>query len=112
MSIEKNMPLAPAKRALAATQVIAKLAQLDGWKLHGDSADVAIEKMFSFAGYLETIAFVNAVAFIAQRQDHHPAMLVGYNTCSVRFNSHDVQGISQRDFDCAALVDALMSKPA
>jgi 4a-hydroxytetrahydrobiopterin dehydratase len=94
--------------ALSATQVIAGLAKLDGWKLHGDGADVAIEKTFPFKNYLRTIAFVNAVAFIAEQQAHHPELLVRYNRCSVRFNTHDVQGITQSDFACAALVDALL----
>ena len=99
----------PARRAaLSATQVIAGLAKLNGWKLHGDGAEVAIEKTYLFRNYLRTMAFVNAVAFIAEQQDHHPELLVRYNRCSVRFNTHDVQGISQSDFACAALVDALL----
>jgi 4a-hydroxytetrahydrobiopterin dehydratase len=94
--------------ALSATQVIAGLAQLNGWKLHGDGADLAIEKTFPFKNYLRTMAFVNAIAYIAEQQDHHPELLVRYGTCSVRFNTHDVQGITQSDFTCAALVDALV----
>ena len=96
------------RQVLRATQVIAGLAKLDGWKLHGDGADVAIEKTFAFKNYLRTMAFVNAIAYIAEQQDHHPELLVRYNTCSVRFNTHDVQGITQSDFACAALVDALL----
>jgi 4a-hydroxytetrahydrobiopterin dehydratase len=96
------------RQVLSATQVIAGLAKLDGWKLHGDGADVAIEKTFAFKNYLRTMAFVNAIAYTAEQQDHHPELLVRYNTCSVRFNSHDVQGITQSDFACAALVDALL----
>ncbi|NVO08050.1 MAG: 4a-hydroxytetrahydrobiopterin dehydratase [Rhodoferax sp.] len=99
---------APAQRKLlSAPQVIAALAQLDGWKLHGDGADVAIEKTFAFKNFLRTMSFVNAVAYIAEQQDHHPELLVTYGNCSVRFNTHDVQGITQTDFACAALVDAL-----
>ncbi len=98
----------PLRQALSATQVIAGLAKLDGWKLHGDGADVAIEKTFAFKNYLRTMAFVNAIAYIAEQQDHHPELLVRYNTCSVRFNTHDVRGITQSDFACAALVDALL----
>ena len=101
--------------ALTATQIIAKLAHLNGWKLSGGDADshgnaqtVAIEKTFTFANYFETIAFVNAVAFVAHSQDHHPDMLVNYNRCVVRFNTHDVKGISQTDFDCATQIDALL----
>ncbi len=99
------------RTALSATQVIAGIAKLNGWKLHGDGAEVAIEKTFTFKNYLRTMAFVNAIAFIAEQQDHHPALLVQYGSCSVRFNTHDVQGITQSDFACAALVDALLPTP-
>jgi 4a-hydroxytetrahydrobiopterin dehydratase len=97
--------------ALTATQIIAKLAHLNGWKLSGGDADgqvVAIEKTFTFANYFETIAFVNVVAFVAHTHDHHPDLSVYYNRCVVRFNTHDVKGISQTDFDCATQIDALL----
>ncbi len=102
-----NQPSTPVRIALSATQLIASLAKLEGWKLHGDGADIAIEKTFTFANYLQSMAFANAVAYLAEQQDHHPAMLVQYGSCSVRFNTHDVNGISKTDFECAALVDAL-----
>jgi 4a-hydroxytetrahydrobiopterin dehydratase len=54
------------------------------------------------------MAFVNAVAFVAHREDHHPDLSVHYNRCVVRFNTHDVGGISESDFECAARVDALL----
>jgi len=101
--------LAPARRALTATEVVASLANLEGWMLTGDGAAVAIEKTYAFANYDETISFVNAVAFIAHRQDHHPDLSVHFNRCVVRFNTHDVGGISRTDFDCAARVDALLA---
>jgi 4a-hydroxytetrahydrobiopterin dehydratase len=94
---------------LSATQVIAGLAKLEGWKLHGDGAEVAIEKTYRFKNFLRTMAFANAVAYIAEQQDHHPEMLIGYQQCSVRYNTHDVKGITQSDFTCAALIDALAS---
>ncbi|MES3010246.1 MAG: 4a-hydroxytetrahydrobiopterin dehydratase [Pseudomonadota bacterium] len=97
------------RRALSATEVVTRLAALDGWHLTGDGPAVAIEKRFSFANYFETLAFVNAVAFIAHRHDHHPELQVYYNRCVVRFNTHDVAGISSTDFDCAAQVDALLA---
>lgn len=102
------MPLAPVHTALSATQVIAQLAKLDNWKLFGDGPDVAIEKTFHLRGFLETMAFVNAVAYIAHRRNHHPELLVHYNRCSVRWCTHDVQGISLTDFECAVQVDALI----
>nr|MDP2190255.1 4a-hydroxytetrahydrobiopterin dehydratase [Rhodoferax sp.] len=97
------------RRALTATQVVAKLAQLEGWTLTGEDAAVAIQKTFTFANYYETLSFVNAVAFIAHAQDHHPDLSVHFSRCVVRFNTHDVGGISITDFDCAARVDALLA---
>ena len=106
------MPSAPVRTALTATQIIASLAKTEGWKLHGDGADVAIEKTYRFENFLKTMAFVNAIAYIAEQQDHHPELLLTYSSCSVRFNTHDVLGVSRSDFECAALVDALIGAPA
>ena len=103
------MQSARIRTALSATQVIAGLAALDGWKLHGDGADIAIEKTYQFDSFLRTMAFVNAVAYLSERHDHHPELLVNYRRCSVRFRTHDVQGVSRSDFECAALVDALQT---
>jgi 4a-hydroxytetrahydrobiopterin dehydratase len=97
------------RRALTPTEVVTRMAGVPGWRLNGDGSDVAIEKTFSFANYYETLAFVNAVAYIAHTQDHHPDLSVHYSRCVVRFNTHDVQGLSDSDFACAALVDALVA---
>lgn len=96
------------RRALTASEVVTQLAKLEGWRLAGDGPAVAIEKTFSFDNYYETISFVNALAFIANRQNHHPDLSVHYARCQVRFNTHDVSGISMTDFECAAAVDALL----
>ena len=97
------------RRALTATEIVANLAKLEGWSLSGDGANVAIEKTYRFANYYETISFVNALAFIANAQDHHPDLSVHYNRCVVRLNTHDVNGISATDFECAAQFDALVA---
>jgi 4a-hydroxytetrahydrobiopterin dehydratase len=97
------------RRALKPTEVVTRLGALPGWRLTGDGADVAIEKIFTFKDYHQTIAFVNAVAFIAHRQDHHPDLSVHYNRCVVRWRTHDVQGLSETDFACAAQVDGLLA---
>jgi 4a-hydroxytetrahydrobiopterin dehydratase len=97
------------RRALSPTEVVTRLAKVQGWQLVGNGADVAIEKIFRFANYHETLAFVNAVAFIAHTQDHHPELTVGYNRCAVRWNTHDVSGLSDTDFACAERVDALLA---
>ena len=112
IKIVSNKSVASVLLALTATQIIAKLALLEGWRLSGgdeDGASLAIEKSFTFDNYFETMAFVNAVAFIAHVQDHHPDLSVHYNRCVVRFNTHDVGGISITDFDCAMQIDALVA---
>jgi 4a-hydroxytetrahydrobiopterin dehydratase len=87
-----------------ADQIAQHLAQAAGWTL----VDGALQKGFDFADYHHTMAFVNAVAWVAHVEDHHPDLAVSYNRCTVRFNTHSVGGISINDFICAAKVDALL----
>jgi 4a-hydroxytetrahydrobiopterin dehydratase len=82
------------------------LAALPEWHLAADSGE--IRKEFRFADYFHTIAFVNAVASIAHREDHHPDLEVAYNRCVVRFSTHDVGGLSLNDVICAARVEDLL----
>ncbi len=96
------------RRALTASEVVTQLSQIPGWVLSGDGADVAIEKTFLFANYFETMAFVNGVALVAHTQDHHPDLSVHYSRCVVRFNTHDVNGLSATDFECARRIEALL----
>lgn len=108
-SLKKKGWTALARRALTATEIVANLAKTEGWKLTGDGSSVAIEKTFTFKNYYQTMAFVNAVAFIAHVQDHHPDLFVHYGRCVVRFNTHDVGGLSVTDFDCATQIEALLT---
>lgn len=89
---------------MAAAQIETHLAQAPGWAL----VDGAIQKRYDFADYHRTMAFVNAVAWVAHVEDHHPDLAVSYNRCTVRFNTHSVGGISINDFICAAKLDALL----
>ena len=103
-------PVHQNRRALSATEIVTQLSKLNGeqplgWRL----IDGALEKTFSFKNYYETMAFVNALAFIAHAEDHHPDLAVSYSKCTVRFNTHDVNGISASDFFCASKVDALLA---
>lgn len=98
-------------RALSATEIVANLAKLEGWTLSGDGDSLAIEKPFGFANYYQTIAFVNAVAFIAHAQDHQPELVVQQRQCLIRWRTDDVHGISLADFECARRVDALQPEP-
>jgi len=98
------------RRALSATEIVTQLSQLNGeqalgWRL----IDGSLEKTYSFKNFHETMGFVNAVAFIANAEDHHPDLALSYGKCTVRFNTHDVQGISVSDFFCASRVDALLA---
>jgi 4a-hydroxytetrahydrobiopterin dehydratase len=89
--------------AIGAAAVQAQLAAVPDWALREGS----LVREYRFADYYETIAFVNALAWVVHREDHHPDLLVGYNRCEVRFNTHSVGGISLNDFICAAKADAL-----
>jgi 4a-hydroxytetrahydrobiopterin dehydratase len=81
------------------------LAQTPGWEKVEGKEEIA--KTFTFKNYYETMAFVNAVAFIANREDHHPDMEVSYKQCRVRYSTHAIKGLSENDFICAAKVNAL-----
>jgi 4a-hydroxytetrahydrobiopterin dehydratase len=89
---------------MPADQIAIHLALVPGWAL----VDDAIQRQYIFRDYHRTMAFVNALAWIAHAEDHHPDLLVSYNRCTVRFNTHSVGGLSLNDFICAAKVDALL----
>ena len=84
-------------------EVTQHLAHAPGWVL----ADGAIQKRFDFGDYHRTMAFVNALAWISHREDHHPDLQVGYNKCRVEYSTHAIGGLSENDFICAAKADAL-----
>jgi len=76
------------------------------WALNEDATE--IRRDFRFKGYYRTMAFVNAVAWIANQEDHHPDLEVGWGHCLVRFSTHSIKGLSENDFICAAKIDALL----
>lgn len=90
---------------LAEARVRELLLEVPGWELTEDGH--ALGKTFAFEDYYRTMAFVNALAFMAHRQDHHPDLGVHYDRCVVRYSTHDVGGLSENDFICAAKADAL-----
>ena len=83
------------------------LAELNQWHLIENGS--ALQKTVPFENYYQTMAFVNALAFMAHREDHHPDLGVHYNRCVIRYSTHDVGGLSLNDFICAAKVDALLA---
>jgi 4a-hydroxytetrahydrobiopterin dehydratase len=84
------------------------LPDVPGWELVEDAH--ALVKTFRFRDYYRTLAFVNALAYIANREDHHPDLGVHYDHCVVRYSTHDVGGLSENDFICAAKADALVDQ--
>ena len=94
----------PNAPALPVDAIDALLDQLPGWAV----IDGALQSSFSFRNYYETIAFVNALAWISHQQDHHPDLMVSYKLCAVKYTTHSAQGaLSMNDFICAAKVSAL-----
>jgi 4a-hydroxytetrahydrobiopterin dehydratase len=86
-----------------AAQTKEMLAELKGWI----AEDGKLVKLYPFRNYYETMAFVNALAWISHREDHHPDLQVGYNKCRVEYATHSIGGLSENDFICAAKCDAL-----
>ena len=80
------------------------LKDLKGWNIENGK----LAKVFPFKNYYETMAFVNALAWISHREDHHPDLGVHYNKCRVEYSTHAIGGLSENDFICAAKCDALL----
>ncbi len=81
------------------------LKELGGWSLTPDGR--AIRRAFAFKDFYRTMSFVNALAHIANIEDHHPDLEVGYNYCRVLFTTHAIKGLSENDFICAAKIDRI-----
>jgi 4a-hydroxytetrahydrobiopterin dehydratase len=90
---------------LGADELAKHLETLSAWQLRGDR----IEKVFAFADYYETMAFVNALAWISHREDHHPDLSVHYNRCVVMYSTHSAGGVTLNDVVCAAKAERLFS---
>ncbi len=103
LSEKKGLPCEGGVSPLGPEQVERLLQQLDGWELSGDT----IQKTYRFKDYHQTIAFVNATAWVSHREGHHPDLDVGYEHCSIRYTTHAIGGLSENDFICAAKIDRL-----
>ena len=80
------------------------LKSLSGWSVE----DGKLVKLYPFSNYYKTMAFVNSLAWISHREDHHPDLMVGYNKCRVEYSTHAIGGLSENDFICAAKADSLL----
>jgi 4a-hydroxytetrahydrobiopterin dehydratase len=90
---------------LSTNEVNHFLNQVDHWTISHDGT--FISKKFTFKGFYKTMAFVNAIAWIANQEGHHPDMEIGYNYCLVKYTTHAINGLTKNDFICAAKIDKL-----
>ncbi len=82
-----------------------KLAELNGWRLDGN----AIKKSWQFRDFSEAMRFINKVAELAEKHDHHPELFNVYNRVELRFSTHDAGGLTEKDFAIAKAIDELTS---
>lgn len=98
--------------AASDAEVREALALLPAWQLEGGR----LVRTFGFRNYHQTLAFVNAIAVMIHAEDHHPELVVGYNRCTVRYDTHSVNagkgGLSANDFICAAKIDQIFAQHA
>ena len=107
LKVKQCKPCHGGEQPLSIERVTALLSQLPEWKLSADNKE--IQRRYKFKGFYRTMAFINAMAWIANNEGHHPDFSAGFNYCLVKFTTHDIDGLSENDFICAAKVDALLN---
>lgn len=105
LATKKCQSCTTAEGKLDQTQVADLLQQVPGWAVEGDE----LRRTFKFKNYYESLAFVNATAWVSHREDHHPDIELGYNKVTMRYSTHSVGGLTENDFICAAKINALMT---
>ncbi|MEE4331602.1 MAG: 4a-hydroxytetrahydrobiopterin dehydratase [Wenzhouxiangella sp.] len=103
---KKCAPCEGGTEPLSGDDIEPLLAQIPGWQV--DSEGKKIFRRFEFKGFYKTMAFINAMAWIANKEAHHPDFEAGYNFCLVHFTTHAIDGLSENDFICAAKLNALL----
>lgn len=98
-------PCAAETKPLDEQQAETLLKELNDWQINESATQIT--KTFEFKNFYRTMAFVNAVAWIANKENHHPDLQVSYNRCAISFETHAINGLSENDFICAAKIDAL-----
>jgi len=104
--LSRKMRESDGSRACQAGEVQVQLAELAAWQL----CSGALERNFAFGDFHDVMAFVNALAWMIHGENHHPDLVLGYNRCTVRWHTHSVNGISEKDFVCAARTDAIFGR--
>ena len=92
----------PLDESLATQQ----LDQVPGWEITGDNK--SIKRTIKFEDFAATMSFINAMAYMAEQQGHHPDFSAGYGSCEVSYTTHAIGGLSENDFICAAKINELL----
>lgn len=107
LNTKRCLPCESGVKPLSPKECSALLSKLNDWSINDNHT--WIHRRLSFDDFYQTMTFVNAVAFIANKEGHHPDIECGYNYCVIRYQTHAIQGLSENDFICAAKIDALLS---
>ena len=107
LSRQHCKPCARGTEPLTREQALNLMDQVPGWLLNDTASEIS--RTFRFSNFYETMAFVNALAWVAHREDHHPDIEVGYNRCHVRYTTHAIKGLSHNDLICSAKINRLQN---
>jgi 4a-hydroxytetrahydrobiopterin dehydratase len=88
---------------LTEAEILAKLPMAKGWERHGDM----LVRTWQFPSFRRAIEFVNQVAGLAEKTDHHPELIVKYRTVRIEMSTHDVGGLTERDFSLIGEINEL-----
>lgn len=105
---KRCVPCEGGAEPLSSDDIALLLKHVSGWEVSDDQK--SLHKAFQFKGFYRTMAFVNAVAWIANKENHHPDMELGYNYCNVTYTTHAINGLSENDFICASKIDQLLAE--
>ena len=105
--VKRCLPCEGGIKPLNDKEIESLLAKTPAWELNTAGE---IERVFKFKNYYHTIAFVNAIAWMAHHENHHPDLEVGYDNCRVRYSTHAIQGLSENDFICASKVNKIFQQ--
>jgi 4a-hydroxytetrahydrobiopterin dehydratase len=110
LTTQRCLPCEGGVPALSAAEKQTLLKDVPQWQLSTDGTELF--RQYKFRNYYQTMAFVNALAWMAHQENHHPDLQIGYDHCTVRYSTHAIGDLTRNDFICAAKVDVLLSAPS
>lgn len=107
-SVNKNrcLPCEGISAILSSDTVNKMLSKIQGWNLD-ENKGTYIYRIFQFDNFAQNMAFINVVAWIAEKEGHHPNIEVEFTFCKVKFWTHSIGGLSENDFICAEKINAI-----